>query len=173
MDSLEQAKQELQALFYESRDLEKKLASVNARVQKIRQFVRLGEELRLAGLGDEQKSPSIAPQAESAPTTQLDHMPPEGMKTTKEKVAWACAEILADGKPRHTRDLVGMLPEWNVEVGGTNKLFAVSAILSADDRFKPSRKVGWSLASYNARPESVGADSGLFVHSADQADPTP
>lgn len=169
MDTLEQAKQELRALFNESRDLQRQLERVNARVQKIRQFVTLAEELRLAPEGAIQ--PSDFANITTKPASA--RKPPAGMKTTKERVAWVCAEILADGKPRHTRDLVPMLSEWGVEVGGTHQVLAVSAILSGDDRFKPSRKVGWSLASDNARPESVDADSGLFVHSASEADPKP
>lgn len=162
MDTLEQAKQQLRDLVDESRELQRQLERVSARVQKVRQFVTLAEELRLAPEATIQLSDvaNITIKPASAPK------PPADMKTTKEKVAWACAEILADGKPRHTRDLVPMLSERGVEVGGTHKVLAVSAILSGDVRFKPSRKVGWSLASDNARPESAPTDSGLFVHSA-------
>jgi hypothetical protein len=169
MDTLEQARQQLRDLVNEARDLQHQLERVSARAQKVRQFVTLAEELRLAPDAGVRLSDAVIVSVKPA----VARKPPADMKTTKEKVAWACAEILADGKPRHTRDLVLMLAEWGVEVGGTHKVLAVSAILSDDDRFKPSRKVGWSLASDNARPESAPTDSGLFVHSGSAPDPTP
>lgn len=169
MDTLEQARQQLRDLVNESRELQQKHARVSARIQKVRQFITLADELRLTSETATQIRDVMNVRVKPA----VARRPPADMKTTKEKVAWACAEILADGRPRQTKDLLAMLPEWGIEVGGSHKLLAVSAILSADDRFKPSRKVGWSLASDNVRPESAPTDSGLFVHSASEADPTP
>lgn len=57
----------------------------------------------------------------------------------------AVYEILSDGNPRPTRQLLGLLTERNIEVGGADKVLALSALLSRDDRFQASRAVGWSL----------------------------
>lgn len=66
--------------------------------------------------------------------------------STKDKVAIAVAEILADGRPRHTRELLAYLNKQGIGIGAAaDQVLALSRILSNDKRFKPSRSFGWSL----------------------------
>ena len=70
-------------------------------------------------------------------------------ETAKERILEAVTSLLADGKPRHTRVLLDSLKALGIEVGGANKLLALSALLSRSEDFEASRKVGWSLKSTN------------------------
>lgn len=65
--------------------------------------------------------------------------------TAKAKITNAVAQILSDGKPRHTRDLLDILKEQNLEPGATDKIIGLSNLLSRDDRFVADRSIGWSL----------------------------
>lgn len=66
--------------------------------------------------------------------------------TTKGSVASAVQRILSDGKPRHTRELLELLKQEGVGLGGAaDQILALSRILSQDKRFMPNRTLGWSL----------------------------
>lgn len=65
--------------------------------------------------------------------------------TAKAKITNAVAEILSDGKPRHTRDLLEILKAEGIEPGATDKVIGLSNLLSRDHRFEADRSIGWSL----------------------------
>jgi len=97
--------------------------------------------------------------------TDTDDEPrrPSSSSTAKAKILVAVAQLLAEGRHAYTRELVNELQAINVEIGGADKIQALSAILSKDSRFISSRKLGWSLLDpKTAEPASVGADAGSF-----------
>ncbi len=56
------------------------------------------------------------------------------------------SELLADGSHCHTRDLVKQLwARYGLEVRGSDKVLALSGLLSKDERFEANRSLGWSL----------------------------
>lgn len=63
----------------------------------------------------------------------------------KEQVLLATVAKLEDGSSMRTAELVRMLAAQGIDVGGTNPIASLSSILSRDDRFRASRKTGWSL----------------------------
>jgi hypothetical protein len=77
--------------------------------------------------------------------------------TIKETILRQCQRLLADGKPRHTRELVAHLTSNGVQLNGKDQVLQVSAILSKDDRFKADRKNGWSLVDVPQQAEGPGA----------------
>jgi hypothetical protein len=72
---------------------------------------------------------------------------PEASKVTvKDRVIDAALRILADGRPRHTSELLAEFEAKGIEVGGNNKLATVSSILSREgNSFKANRSRGWTL----------------------------
>jgi hypothetical protein len=75
--------------------------------------------------------------------------------TIKHQIIEGCQRLLADGKPRHTRDLVSYLQGQGIALKGKDPVLQVSAVLSKDKRFAASRKVGWTLQPQNG--EGPGA----------------
>lgn len=65
--------------------------------------------------------------------------------TQKGQIIAAVARILPKYGHRHTRDLLADLESQGIEIKAANKLLALSAILSKDNLFVASRKLGWSL----------------------------
>jgi len=65
--------------------------------------------------------------------------------TQKGQIIAAVIEILPKYGHRHTRDLVADLEARGIDIKAKDKLLALSAILSKDDLFVASRKLGWSL----------------------------
>lgn len=104
------------------------LRSLNERKEDLARFLLVYDQL--AG-NAEQGEPEPQPRKETA----------------KERILEAVASILADGKPRHTRVLLENLRALGIEVGGKDKLLALSALLSRNEAFEASRKVGWSIKS--------------------------
>lgn len=79
--------------------------------------------------------------------------------TTKDKVLEVARELMSDGRSVHTRDLLRLLAVRGIDVGGTDKVLTLSAILNKSQEFVANRKIGWSLKK--ERLESVGADKSL------------
>jgi hypothetical protein len=68
-------------------------------------------------------------------------------------IAHAVSEILADGKPRRTPQLVESLEKKGVPIAGKNKVAFVSQILSREKtKFLANRKTGWTLRSMTVVP---------------------
>lgn len=64
----------------------------------------------------------------------------------KDQILSSAVSLLADGKPRHSADLLSHFLREGIPVGGINKILTISSILSRDDRFVANRKYGWTLA---------------------------
>ena len=156
MDVISKAKSQLATL-------QGQIASLKAKQDRLSQFISTFEELRaLPDEGDDLV----------APAARLNELATSAApRTAKVMIADAARQILSDGAPKHTRDLLSIMEKQGIAVGGKDKVLALSAILSKDDDFQASRKVGWSLKK--AEPVSVGAETGSFFSSGSDPDPTP
>lgn len=91
--------------------------------------------------------------------------------SVKDQVILAVASALADGKPRHTSELLEMLTVRGIEVGGKNKMLAVSSILSREkSTFAATRKEGWSLRTPAIEAPSESAASQQLSLEADNTE---
>ena len=158
MDVIAKARAQLSAL-------QGKIAEFQSKQQRLREFIATFEELR--GIPDDDgdsvaEGPSVIVQMERLS---------RGQKPAKSIIADAVGATLRDGIPKHTRALLEMLDAVGIEVGGKDKVLSLSAILSSDDRFQASRKVGWSLKK--AEPVSASTETGSFFNSGVEPDPRP
>lgn len=146
--------------------IDSELASLAARRRKLVQFLELEAELF--------PNTAFAPTPIPEPPPGTSHVSQELFrpKTAKAAITEGVIDILSSVAPfRHTRDLLNDLEARGVAIGGKDKITSISVILGRDDRFVPSRKHGWSLKK--ASPDSVSAESGLFIHTGDEPDHTP
>jgi hypothetical protein len=133
-------------------NIEKQFQTLNKRREKLVQLLSLYNEIAANNTATDGHVRIVVPAAPSA-TKKV---------TAKDRILDAVYTLLSDGRPRHTRVILNHLDALGVDVGGKDRVLALSALLSRDeDRgFVPSRTVGWSLKKAN--PESVAADPGLF-----------
>lgn len=161
-------------------ELEAKAREIEARKEKVAQFLGLAQELGFVqptpqpvqrtpkeGQADAVQSTGPAPVSPTFRPVPLVIPPPSFGKDRassarggRNPVAEVSAELIANSPSGHVRtlDLIPMLEERGVKVGGKNPLAGVSAVLSKDDRFTPNRKLGWALKKET--PASVAADAG-------------
>ncbi len=148
-DLVTKAQQELASIRKQLTDMDFRRRELESRANKLHMLLKVTEDLGYL----QATNPSKAPEAGPLPLPPLPPLPKlsasltvvtEG-KTQKEKITDFCAELLAVGFPMKTSELLQELQQAGIEVGGANKLLTVSALLSKDDRFVPSRKEGWSL----------------------------
>ena len=139
--------------------IDRQIARLNEKQARLRDFVQVYGELA----GTVPSVPLTVPPQQPEPTfTERARITMSELSkgvTLKSMIAGAVSMILADGTPRHTRALVPLIEKQGIEISGKDKVQAVSAILSADDRFKADRSVGWSL-NKEADPALTG--SALF-----------
>jgi len=158
MSTVDQAREELERVT-------KQLKLLAERGEKLKQFMALSEELGFdTGSRQNPAQASMAPGLPTLPPKPVMTPPPTRPK--KSVVADLCAGLLADGFPMKSGDLVREVVNRGVEVGGKEPAMALSAILSKDERFVPSRKLGWSLKTET--PETVAAVSGVDSNLAER-----
>ncbi|WP_148650319.1 hypothetical protein [Lysobacter capsici] len=63
----------------------------------------------------------------------------------KYRAAEMCAALLKLAFPRKTKELEAEIYSMGLTLGGQDRVTALSAILSKDERFVPNRKHGWRL----------------------------
>ena len=156
MDVIAKAKSQLSTL-------QGQIASLKVKQDRLTQFISTFEELRaLPDEGDDLVSP-IAHMYEMATSNNP--------RPAKVMIVDAARQILSDGIPKHTRDLLSIMEKQRIAVGGKDKVLALSAILSKDEDFQASRKVGWSLKK--AEPASASTEAGSFFNAGEAPDPKP
>lgn len=122
--------------------IDQEIRRLHARKVKLQQFMRTYSELFDSKLEDH-----LVPD---------DKDESDKKRPAKAIILDAVENILSDDNPRHTRILLDMLRMRGIEVGGKDKVLALSALLSRDDRFESDRKVGWSLKSSNEAMSGAG-----------------
>lgn len=146
----------------ELHDIEQRVRVLLARKDKLTNFISTYAEL-------------FGPQA-ALDVRAPDPKASRGAKQPPAKVIIlsAVSDILMDGHRRSTRTLLDLLGHRDIKVGGKDKLLALSALLSRDERFETDRKIGWSLVdTQKVRPEPAATGSGLFTSSGTPPDPMP
>jgi hypothetical protein len=136
-------------------DIDRKLAEVIAlqqRGEQLRALIALGRQLYLGEQPAEQRAVLTL-----TPSPALTHKAPKAV-TQKERIIDACAAVLADAGASSTRGLLDRLAANGIEVGGADKIAALSAILSRSDRFKSDRAAGgWVLDTSHKEETPPGA----------------
>lgn len=130
-----QAKAELERLAAQEREIAERMAALQT-------YLLMDSELERSIRSTE---PDPAPAIKTA-------------ATAKAAIIAATSELLAQGRPLHTREILAAHEEKGVKVGGKDKVQTLSAILSQDSRFAANRKEGWSL---NEAPSPVGTGDGF------------
>lgn len=121
------------------------LVMLETRAQKLQTFLKLSSDL---GYESSAQSSSRAVDVARAIVhrgDRLRYVVSPAQKSQRDLITDYCANVLRDGFPMKTVDLLQLLSSAGIEVGGANKALALSSYLSKDDRFEPSRKEGWSL----------------------------
>lgn len=121
--------------------LQCELSEAQRRAKKFREFLALYEDPG----GQELHGQAPVPLPRFIPNAEPASTPIEESNTIKAKVVRIVSQLLADGQPRKTRDLLDEITRQGVVIGAKEKLLALSAILSKDGRFEPDRSLGWTL----------------------------
>ena len=136
-------------------EIDRKLAEIivlQKRGEQLRHLIVLGRQLYLGEQPYEQSmlltsAPSIAAsQNQSKSGTQ------------KERIIDACASILSEVGASPTRILVERLAANGIEVGGADKIAALSAILSRSKRFESDRAAGGWVLSKSRKEEAPAGE---------------
>ena len=154
-------------------ELEAKAKAIEEQKKKYAEFMSLGMELGI--LPDDSQDDAMVPKVSAPQVSVIPPPPPPSSHLTISlppiqnaaprrgsfgAVAEASAELIANATTGHIRtaDLIPLLEERGITVGGKSPLAGISAILSKDDRFEPNRKLGWGLKQQT--PASAVTDAG-------------
>lgn len=141
----ERAEADLRRLTQEADVLRTKLADMDAKIEKLKIY------LEMARLYE---GTSYAPPAIMMRTSPPTGGRPSGVGVTAQAVEISKAAIRERGKPIHTRELLEILAEQNVVIGGANPVANLSGFLSRSHDLKNSRKYGWGLAEWQTEDEA-------------------
>ena len=91
--------------------------------------------------------------------------------TKKDRIVTAVEQILADGKRRTSKELIGELTVLGVDVGGKDPVNNLGAYLSPCTKFNAIRKKGgWGLAPQKkASPNDAPTSKGLISNGSEQS----
>ena len=136
-------------------EIDRKLAEIivlQKRGEQLRHLIVLGRQLYL---GEQPNEHSML--LTSAPLIAVPHNHPKS-GTQKERIIDTCAGIISDAGASPTRILVERLAANGIEVGGADKIAALSAILSRSERFESDRAAGgWVLSKSRKEETPTGA----------------
>jgi hypothetical protein len=130
--------------------IENEFQRLNGRRDALRQFLAayaaLQEEPAVGGQTGQQKSRSSA---SLSPTTFSATAAASGGRpdSARKQILQAVIDVLKDGRPHRTADLLAELTRRQVDVGGKDRQQTIARILSGNPLFTPDRKLGWSLTS--------------------------
>ena len=147
MDLLASAESELAGI-------ERKIAEMQPLMQRrdqLRTFISVGRTLYASPQGQA----SMLPPAVSEPLAAV------AMKTgtQKARIIEAAASLIAARGPLQTKDLLRLVQEQGIDVGGSDKLVSMSVLMSrARDHFKSDRAAGgWVLVQPHKEETPPGA----------------
>lgn len=166
---MDQEKPILAAAIAEEQSLEKELAQIRAELARIeesyqRKQVPLLAKLQAvravrAAFGTAPIAGSATNESLFPPTHPTQAQKPRA-NTMKAAVIEAAQEILSDGVPRRTSELLPEILKRESRITATpNAAQNLSVILSKDPRFVSDRRTGWSLAQKNPQDAATSAGS--------------
>lgn len=143
---------EPEALRKEAQRLRAMITHAEQRLAEIEQLLVLMEKYGLLPRG---------PQAIAGATADLERsLRSRCMPSQRVQVTETCAEILSDGVRRLSRELLPLLEQRGIKLGGRNPKGLLATYLSKDDRF--ISKQGWTLRQAPI-VVTTGADSRAHV----------
>lgn len=123
---------------------------LNSRRDVLRQFLAayaaLKEDPVVGGQAGPQKSKS-ALSPSSTTLSAIAAVTGGRPDSARKQILQAVIEVLKDGRPHRTADLLAELTRRQVDVGGKDRQQTIARILSGNPLFTPDRKLGWSLTS--------------------------
>ena len=129
----------------ELRRLRKQLHEVQSRINEVEGFIRMYQKFS----GGAVSVPVGEPQGGLSQFAAA---------SKRHQIMGAVRVILADGKPRSTRQILEEMKAMGVEIGGSDELANLSAYLSREKTdFQASRKFGWTLFQVVQKAEPSGA----------------
>lgn len=118
-----------QSAIDELKALKAQYAAIGNRIELLDEYVRIHRQL----YGGETQS-------------LLFPAPPEPTGNKGAAILTAVDRLLADGKRKSTRELLKLLANQGITVGGKDQVLSLSSYLSREkERYSSSRKEGWGL----------------------------
>ena len=71
-------------------------------------------------------------------------------QTIKKRVLDRVSDILSDGKPRSTKQLLMLVEESGIHLGGTNQSIYLAVMMNKSGRYESNRATGWTLKNVKA-----------------------
>ena len=138
--------------------IEKQLAGIallQRRRDQLRTLIALGRQLYLE---EHPQSDMISPAPAMAPQAAVHPANSAKSGTQKERILDAIAGMVTATVGQSTRQLVDRLAAQGIEIGGSDKIGSLSAILSRSDLFKSDRAAGgWVLSTSHKEETPTGA----------------
>lgn len=140
---LAKAKSDLEAVRREIAQLEAKLRNAKDREVKISHYIEMSELY-----GGERATDSLGSE-----TSQRQRRTSSATSNVNDAVT-ACINYLREVKhPVKTKDLLKMLQDRGIDVGGQNPVTNLSAMLSRSEGLQADRTVGWSLCEASQKDD--------------------
>lgn len=134
MDIYQQALRELAII-------ESEIAEKIRRRDALRQFISMGQSL----FQDSRNNMTVGALAAFS-SAQIDQFnAAKRSNTLSHRVSIAVEAILKAHGPTATKDLLPLLEEQGIEIGGDNKASTLSVMLSRNNKFVADRSTGWKL----------------------------
>ena len=135
MDLLASAESELS-------EIERKIAEMQPLMQRrdqLRTFISVGRTLYASPQGQSSMLPAAVSESLTPPSVKAG--------TQKARIIEAASSLIASHGPLQTKDLLRLVQEQGIDVGGADKLVSMSVLMSrAKDVFKSDRAAGgWTL----------------------------
>ena len=127
--------------------IESEIEEKTRRRDALREFISMGNSLFQESRNSMAHHPSLFDDDEAAHAAQV-HSRASRSNTLSHRVAIAVEAILKSHGPTATKELLPLLEEQGIEIGGENKVSTLSVLLSRNERFVANRSTGWKL-----RPE--------------------
>lgn len=154
--SVEKATVELARVRREVSRLREQLAQAQALETKIANYIEIAQRYEEA-LGD--ASHLTHKKEASQGPAEKPKMPTSG--TSYDAVRATISILREAGKPVRTRDLVPILAEKGINIGGENPVTNLSGFLSRSPDLIANRALGWHLAEWNDSHTTENSDDEL------------
>jgi hypothetical protein len=132
--SVERAQSDLNRLQSEAHALRERLADIQQKITKVSAYLEMA---KLYGDGGVIESVTSARASRAQP-----------MGVSYRAVAMCVTAIREARKPLHTRELLEILRQQGLEIGGVNPIANLSGFLSRSSELRNSRTHGWSLKEW-------------------------
>jgi hypothetical protein len=151
--SVERARADLEGLEQTANQLRGKLAEAEAQATKIRIYIEMASVYDVPTGGPPSRSPAkpeASPANGGVTLRKKGGRPrPEGGGIVERAQKGAAALLNAAAHPIMTRELLRLLVEQGMQIGGNSPSSNLSGMLSRSDLFK-SGKDGWTLAAWDS-----------------------